>query len=59
MEKKKWGKITALGTAALMLGATLTGALAVENLGTFPAPFISGGVLQDTVIVLGNFCCVW
>jgi hypothetical protein len=54
MEKKKWGKITALGTAALMLGATLTGALAVENLATFPAPFIADGVLQDTVIVVGE-----
>jgi len=51
MEKKKWGKITALGTAALMLGATLTGALAVEDLGAYPAPFIADGMLQDTVSI--------
>jgi len=56
MEKKTMKRIMALGTGALMLGATLTGALAVADLGAYPAPFVANGVLDvtDTVIVLGE-----
>lgn len=54
MEKKNWAKkIVALGTGALMLGATLTGALAASDLADYPAPFVQNGVLNDTVIVVG------
>ena len=55
MEKLNWAKkIAALGTGALMLGATLTGALAVADLADYPAPFVQNGVLSDTVIVVGE-----
>ncbi|MEK6916207.1 MAG: hypothetical protein AABW92_00530 [Nanoarchaeota archaeon] len=55
MEKLNWAKkIAALGTGALMLGATLTGALAVADLANYPAPFVMNGVLSDTVLVVGE-----
>jgi hypothetical protein len=50
----KWKKVTALATGALMLGATLAGALALEDLSTYPAPFVENGVLNDAVIVVGE-----
>lgn len=56
MEIKKWAKrIAALGTGALMLGATLTGALAYD-LKDYPEPFVMNGMLSvtDTVIVVGE-----
>jgi hypothetical protein len=56
MEKKTWKRIAALGTGALMLGATLTSALALADLSAYPEPFVTNGVLDvtDTVIVLGE-----
>lgn len=56
MEKKNWAKrILALGTGALMLGATLTGALAATwDLADYPAPFVMDGQLDDTVLVVGK-----
>lgn len=55
MEKKKWAKrILALGTGALMLGATIMGAAAQTwDLADYPAPFVTNGQLDDTVIVVG------
>jgi hypothetical protein len=50
----KWRKIAALGTGALMLGATLTGALAAKDLGSWTTDFISNGVLDNTVIAVGK-----
>jgi hypothetical protein len=56
MEKKNWAKrILALGAGALMLGATLTGALAATwNLADYPAPFVTNGQLDNTVLVVGK-----
>jgi hypothetical protein len=54
MEKKLAKKIVALTSGALMLGATLTGALAVADLADYPAPYVKSGVLSDTVIVVGK-----
>jgi hypothetical protein len=50
----KWRKLAALGTGALMLGATLTGALAAKDLGAWTSDFLTGGVLDNTVIVVGK-----
>jgi hypothetical protein len=50
----KWRKIAALGTGALMLGATLTGALAAKDLGSWTTDFITNGVLDNTVIAVGK-----
>ncbi|MBU2589311.1 MAG: hypothetical protein KKB39_00950 [Nanoarchaeota archaeon] len=51
---KNLKKIAALGTGAVMLGATLTGALAAD-LGDYPAPFVVNGVYDDSnVFVYGN-----
>ncbi|MEM3374081.1 MAG: S-layer protein [Candidatus Woesearchaeota archaeon] len=48
-------KLAAVSTGALMLGATLTGALAASyKLADYPAPFIKNGVLDNTVIVVGK-----
>jgi len=47
-------KIVAIGTGALMLGATLTGALAANDLANYPAPFVKDGALDNTVIVVGK-----
>ena len=59
MEKKNWAKkIVALSTGALMLGATLAGALAANDLAAYPAPFVEGGALSDTVIVVGEGAAV-
>ncbi|MFH2021343.1 MAG: hypothetical protein ABIJ34_08070 [archaeon] len=55
METTKWAKrIAALGTGVLMLGATLSGALAVNDLANYPVPFVKNGMLDDTVIVVGK-----
>jgi hypothetical protein len=55
MEIKRMAKkIAAISTGALMLGATLTGAFAAANLADYPAPFIKNGVLDNTVIVVGE-----
>jgi hypothetical protein len=55
METTKWAKrIAALGTGALMLGATLSGAFAASDLANYPQPFVMNGVLDDTVIVVGK-----
>jgi hypothetical protein len=55
MEKKNWAKrIVALGTGALMLGATILGATAATwDLMDYPAPFVADGQLDDTVLVVG------
>ena len=51
---KNLKKFAALGTGAVMLGATLTGALAAD-LGDYPAPFVVGGVYDDSnVFVYGD-----
>ena len=47
-------RIAAASTAALMLGATLGGALAAAKLADYPAPFIKSGVLDNTVFVVGK-----
>ena len=47
-------RIAAAGTAALMLGATLGGALAANTLAGYPTPFIKSGVLDNTVFVVGK-----
>ncbi|MCM2325876.1 MAG: hypothetical protein NDI94_05405, partial [Candidatus Woesearchaeota archaeon] len=53
METKTWAKrVAAVTTGALMLGATLMGAMAYD-LKDFPAPFVANGMLSDTVIVVG------
>ncbi|MBN2367769.1 S-layer protein [Candidatus Woesearchaeota archaeon] len=51
----KWPKrIAAITTGALMLGATLAGALAASyDLADYPAPYLDDGVLDNTVIVVG------
>ena len=55
MEKKNWAKrILALGTGALMLGATIMGAAATMDLANYPAPFVQNGQLADTVLVVGK-----
>ena len=44
----------ALGTGALMLGATILGATAATwDLMDYPAPFVADGQLDDTVLVVG------
>jgi hypothetical protein len=53
--KKVAKKIAAISTGALMLGATLTGALAQSySLADLPSPFVANGVLDNTVIVVGK-----
>jgi len=48
-------KLAAISTGALMLGATLTGALAASyKLADYPAPFLKNGMLDNTVIVVGK-----
>ncbi len=47
-------KVAAIGVGAAMLGATLTSALALQDLGNYPAPFVSDGVLDNSVIVVGE-----
>lgn len=50
--KRMAKKLAAMSAGALMLGATLTGALAY-NLADYPAPFVKNGVLDNTVLVVG------
>lgn len=51
---KSLKKFAALGTGAVMLGATITGALAAD-LGDYPAPFVVDGVYDDSnVFVYGD-----
>jgi len=46
--------LAAIGTGAVMLGATLTGALA-QDLAKYPEPFVVGGVYDDSnVFVYGD-----
>jgi hypothetical protein len=52
--KKMARKIAAITTGALMLGATLSGAFALGDLGDYPAPFVADGVLDNSVIVVGK-----
>lgn len=47
-------RIAAISTAALMLGATLSGAFAAYNLADYAKPFLNNGVLDNTVIVVGK-----
>ncbi len=47
-------KVAAIGTGAVMLGATLTGALALD-LADYPSPFVADGVYDDSnVFVYGD-----
>ena len=46
-------KIVALGAGATMLGATLMGALAANDLASYPAPFVKDGKF-DAFIVVGD-----
>lgn len=50
--RKAIKKIAAIGAGAVMVGATIMGAMAYD-LGTYPSPFISDGVL-DAVLVYGD-----
>ncbi len=53
--KRVLRKILALSTGAAMLGATLTGALALDNtLADYPAPFIKDGVFSGLIVVGAN-----
>ncbi len=52
--KKMIKSIAALGAGVAMLGATLGGALAVNDLGNLPSPFVQDSALVDTAIVLGE-----
>ncbi|PIN80913.1 hypothetical protein COV16_00225, partial [Candidatus Woesearchaeota archaeon CG10_big_fil_rev_8_21_14_0_10_34_8] len=48
-------KVAALSTGIVMLGATLTGALAVADLANYPAPFVASGVYDDAnALVAGD-----
>ncbi len=46
-------KMVALGTGLTMVGATMFGAMAAADLKTYPAPFVSAGT-YDATIVLGS-----
>ena len=46
-------KMVALGTGLTMVGATMFGAMAAADLGTYPAPFVSGGTSDFTLVVGG------
>ena len=47
-------KVAAIGTGVAMLGATLTGAMALD-LSEYPAPFVTGGTYDTSnVLVVGN-----
>ena len=53
--KRVLKKIAALSTGAAMLGATMTGALALSyTLADYPAPFISNGVFSGVLAVGSN-----
>lgn len=53
--KRVLRKIAALSTGAAMLGATMTGALALSyTLADYPAPFITNGVFSGVVAVGSN-----
>src|SRR3989344_9458904 len=53
--KRVLKKILALSTGAAMLGATLTGALALDNtLADYPAPFIKDGIFSGLIVVGAN-----
>lgn len=54
----KFGKtvkrIVALGTGITMLGATIMGAMATADLGTYPSPFVKDGKFNGVLIVGAN-----
>ena len=52
--RKTMKKMAAIGTGVAMLGATLTGAMALD-LADYPSPFVASGVYDDTnVFVVGD-----
>lgn len=52
--RRSMKKIIAVGTGAMMAGATMTGALAAD-LGDFPAPFVTDGTYDDAnAFVVGD-----
>ena len=52
--RKTMKKMAAIGTGVAMLGATLTGAMALD-LADYPSPFVADGVYDDTnVFVVGD-----
>ena len=44
-------KMVALGTGLTMVGATMFGAMAASDLAKYPAPFVSGGTSDFTLVV--------
>jgi len=50
--KRAIKKIIALGTGATMVGATVLGAMAAADLGSYPAPFLVGST-YDAVAIVG------
>ena len=52
--RKTMKKVAAIGTGVAMVGATLTGAMAVD-LSDYPSPFVVDGVYDDTnALVVGD-----
>ncbi len=49
--KKAIKRIVALGTGATMVGATILGAMAAADLGTYPAPFVEDGAFNALLVV--------
>ncbi|MBA3064172.1 hypothetical protein FP803_01910, partial [Candidatus Woesearchaeota archaeon] len=52
--KKAIKRIIALGTGATMLGATVLGAMAAADLGSYPAPFVVDSTYNAVAIVGAN-----
>jgi len=52
--KRAIKKIIALGTGATMVGATVLGAMAAADLGSYPAPFVVGSTYDAVAIVGAN-----
>jgi len=52
--RKAIKRIIALGTGATMLGATVLGAMAAADLGSYPAPFVVGSTYNAVAIVGAN-----